>query len=108
MCSSSSLKRASTLRKVTILRSPVAALRFQPWANTTISKSISAASAFGLVDDGPHLLAVRYLALVVDLDEAEEVARRGGCRQLVRALRLAVFGNARRGVVTKPIVGGAV
>src|SRR3569623_2090036 len=108
MCSSSSLRRASTLRKVPILRSPVAALCFQPWANTTISKSFSAASAFGLVDDGPHLLAVPYLALVVEFDEAEEVDRSVGCRKLQRALRLPVIGKARRGVVTKPIVGGAV
>src|SRR3569623_8377 len=107
MCSSSSLRRASTLRKVSILRSPVAALCFQPWANTAISKSISAASACERVDDGPHLLAAPYLALVVEFDEAEEIAHTVGCRQLLQAVRLAVFGKAR-GVVTKPIVGGAV
>src|SRR3569623_211360 len=108
MCSSSSLRRASTLRKVSILRSPVAALCFQLWANTTISKSFSAASAFELVDDGPHLLAVPYLALGVEFDEAEEIAHTVGCRQLLQAVRLAVVGKARRGVVTKPIVGSAV
>src|SRR3569623_2343872 len=108
MCSSSSLRRASTLRKVSILRSPVAALCFQLWANTTISKSFSAASAFELVDDGPHLLAAPYLALVVEFDEAEEIAHTVGCSQLLQAVRLAEYGKARRGVVTKPIVGSAV